>query len=62
MSKFPTVNLAVSLHNAEDFSNLVTEFSQKARELEEIAHKLTIFRFHGEIEDAVLSNDTNEIE
>lgn len=41
--------IEVKIANTDEFEKLLAEFTQKARELEELAHKLNTFRFTGEI-------------
>ena len=50
-----TVEVKVNVTNMEQFNDLVKEFNKKAHELEELAHKLNMFRFEADI----LSNDGN---
>lgn len=59
MADFSSIKLFVKLHNADDFSELVEKFNQKARELEEISHELMNFQFQGEIENKVLSDNAD---
>ncbi|MGT2744106.1 hypothetical protein ACVRW4_01930 [Streptococcus phocae subsp. phocae] len=54
------VDVRIKLSNAEEFRELVQKFNKKAYELSLIAHGLEMFVFEGEIENRVLSDDTNE--
>ncbi|WP_242258149.1 hypothetical protein [Streptococcus thoraltensis] len=62
MTKLPSVNVSVRINNVVEFSELVEKFNQKARELEEIAHELEHFQFQGEIENQILSDNTDKTE
>ena len=42
--------IEVKMTNTDEFEKLAADFTQKARELEEIAHKLNTFRFTGEVQ------------
>lgn len=59
MTKLPSVNVSVRINNVIEFSELVEKFNQKARELEKISHELMRFEFQGEIENKVLSDNTD---
>lgn len=59
MADFSSINLFVKLHNADEFSELVRKLNQKARELDEISHELMNFKFQGEIENKVLSDNAD---
>lgn len=50
-----TVEVKVNVTNLDQFNDLVKMFNKKAHELEELAHKLNMFRFEADI----LSNDGN---
>lgn len=50
-----TVEVKVNVTNIDQFNDLVKEFNKKAHELEELAHKLNMFRFEADI----LSSDGN---
>ncbi|HEP1432997.1 MULTISPECIES: hypothetical protein [Streptococcus] len=54
------VDVRIKLSNSEAFREMVREFNTKAHELSLIAHELEIFVFEGEIENRVLSDDSNE--
>lgn len=54
------ITVSINVTNASEFSDLVSKFSKKARELEEIAHELEHFQFRGKVENELLSDDTNE--
>ncbi|CQR26186.1 hypothetical protein BN1356_02544 [Streptococcus varani] len=56
------VNMTVQISNANEFRSLVSKFNKKARELEELAHELEMFRFHGELETSILSTDADKVE
>lgn len=49
------VKVKVNVTNLDQFNDLVKMFNKKAHELEELAHKLNMFRFEVDI----LSNDGN---
>jgi hypothetical protein len=49
------VEVKVNVTNLDQFNDLVKMFNKKAHELEELAHKLNMFRFEVDI----LSNDGN---
>ncbi len=49
------LEVKVNVTNIDQFNNLVKMFNKKAHELEELAHKLNMFRFEADI----LSNDGN---
>lgn len=51
-----TVEVKVNVTNLDQFNDLVKMFNKKAHELEELAHKLNMFRFEADI----LSNDGNQ--
>lgn len=53
------MNVFVKITNVDQFKKLTMEFTQKAHKLQEIAHELEQFRFEGQIENKVLSDDTN---
>lgn len=42
--------IEVKMTNTDEFEKLLSEFTKKARELEELAHKLNTFRFTGEVQ------------
>jgi hypothetical protein len=49
------LEVKVNVTNIDQFNDLVKMFNKKAHELEELAHKLNMFRFEADI----LSNDGN---
>ena len=44
-----TVEVKVNVTNIDQFNDLVKMFNKKAHELEELAHKLNMFRFEADI-------------
>lgn len=50
-----TVEVKVNVTNMDQFQDLVKMFNKKAHELEELAHRLNMFRFEADI----LPNDDN---
>lgn len=54
------ITVSINVTNASEFSDLVSKFAKKARELEGIAHELEHFQFRGKVENELLSDDTNE--
>lgn len=51
------VNVTIRIANAAEFRSLVEKFNQKARELNEVAQELELFRFEGEIESKVIPKE-----
>ena len=49
------LEIKVNVTNMDQFNDLVKMFNKKAHELEELAHRLNMFRFEADI----LSNDGN---
>ncbi|HFR3977834.1 hypothetical protein [Streptococcus orisratti] len=43
-----SMTVTVTIKNMDEFIELSNEFNKKARELEELAHKLKSFDFEGE--------------
>lgn len=55
------VNVIVKIANAAEFRSLIEKFNQKARELNEVANELELFRFEGEIESQIMPKEKESI-
>ncbi|QBX14492.1 hypothetical protein Javan139_0050 [Streptococcus phage Javan139] len=53
--------IEVKMTNTDEFEKLTDEFTQKARELEEIAHKLRTFHFTGEVSSSSTGDNEEEL-